>query len=255
MFFLLTIALTYFIILTFYYLLCSYFKSRAHNCWLSAIIIYPMIWNYVILNGQFFYMDFSVLLVMLLGFYFIVNEKYNWFLAIFFIGLLNHPSVGYLLIAFLFYNYKYLFKSKTILYAALMGVLYFGTYSVMDKLYSGSQGYFVVFNLFRNISLFTTLPLHIILRDLFLDFGCLHLFVIIFFVTGLWKRFRSPMMYTNLTIFVYVPTVLVSFSIEELRNYIAIIPFIMIISLLFLSTFENSFLKPVERLTSQREQN
>jgi hypothetical protein len=37
------------------------------------------------------------------------------------------------------------------------------------------------------------------------------------------------------------------FSLEEMRNYITIIPFIIILALLFLSTFENSFLRPVER--------
>jgi hypothetical protein len=42
--------------------------------------------------------------------------------------------------------------------------------------------------------------------------------------------------------------VFINFSIEEIRNYITIIPFVLILALLFLSTFENSFLKPVEKL-------
>jgi hypothetical protein len=75
LFFIITISLCYFILLSFYFLLNEYFKSKATNCWLAAIIIYPMVWNYVIMNGQFFYMDFSVLLVIILGFYAIVRKS------------------------------------------------------------------------------------------------------------------------------------------------------------------------------------
>jgi hypothetical protein len=42
--------------------------------------------------------------------------------------------------------------------------------------------------------------------------------------------------------------VAVNFSIEEMRNYITIIPFVLILALLFLSTFEKSFLRPVDAL-------
>ena len=102
--------------------------------------------------------------------------------------------------------------------------------------------------------MFYVLPLHIILRDLFFNFGGLHIFVIIFFLSGAWKKFRSPLLYANLVIFPYVISVFVNFSIEEIRNYVAIIPFVLIITLLFLSSFDNSFLKPVDRLFAQKDQ-
>ncbi|MGH2575550.1 MAG: hypothetical protein ACRDFC_07615, partial [Ignavibacteria bacterium] len=248
LFFLMTIALTYFILLSFYFLLNKYFLSKAHNYWLSPVIIYPMIWNYIILNGQFFYMDFSVLLIIILGMYFIVSGKYNLLLLTFFLGTLNHPSVGYLLIAFLLFNYRRLLNKKTIIYGASMVVIYLAVYGIMNMVFTSRSGYFVIFNLPRNLSLFSILPEHIILRDLIFNFGGLHIFLLIFFVTGLWKGFRSPLLYINLTIIPYFLSVLISFSIEEIRNYIAIIPFIIIPSLIYLSTFENSFLKTVEDL-------
>lgn len=248
LFFLITIMLCYMILFSFYLLLGQYFKGNAMNCWLASIIIYPMIWNLVIMNGQFFYMDFSILLIIILGFYCIVAEKYNWLLLVFFLGVLNHPSVGYLIIAFLIYNYRNLFKVKTIGYAAAMSILYIGIYRLMDSYFPSTEGYFVIYNLPRNLNLLHLLPLHIILRDIFFNFGGLHLFVIIFLISGAWKRYRGPLLYVNLVIIPYVISVLVNFSIEEIRNYVTIIPFVLILTLLFLSSFENSFLKPVDRL-------
>lgn len=248
LFFLITIGLCYMILLSFYTLLCQYFKSKAMNCWLAAIIIYPMIWNFIIMNGQFFYMDFSILLIIILGFYCIVSEKYNWLLVVFLLGVLNHPSVGYLIIAFLLYNYRRLFKLKTILYTAAMSAMYVGIYKFMDSIFPSTQGYFIIYNLPRNLSLFSILPVHIIIRDVVFNFGGLHIFLIAFLMAGTWKRYRGPLLYINLVMIPYVLSVLINFSIEEIRNYITIIPFVLVLALLFLSTFENSFLRPVDRL-------
>lgn len=248
LFFLITIMLCYMILFSFYMLLGQYFKGKAMNCWLSAIIIYPMIWNFVIMNGQFFYMDFSILLIIILGFYCIVSEKYNWLLVVFFLGVLNHPSVGYLIVVYLLYNYNKLFKVKTIIYAAVMSILYVGIYKLMDIYYPSTEGYFVIYNLPRNLSIFSILPIHIIIRNILFNFGGLHLFIIIFLFSSSWKRYRGPLLYANLIIIPYVISVLINFSIEEIRNYITIIPFVLILALLFLSSFENSFLKPVDRL-------
>jgi hypothetical protein len=248
LFFLMTIVLCYMILFSFYLLLGQYFKGKAMNCWLSAIIIYPMIWNFVIMNGQFFYMDFSILLIIILGFYCIVAEKYNWLLVVFFLGVLNHPSVGYLIPAFLLYNYRKLFKIRTIVYTVIMSFMYIAIYKLMDAYFPSTEGYFIIYNLPRNLSVFSFLPLHIILRDLLFNFGGLHIFILVFLISGTWKRFRGPLLYINLVIIPYVISVMVNFSIEEIRNYITIIPFVLILILLFLSSFENSFLKPVDRL-------
>ncbi len=248
LFFLITIMLCYMILFSFYLLLGQYFKGKAMNCWLASIIIYPMIWNIIIMNGQFFYMDFSILLIIILGFYCIVSEKYNWLMAVFFLGVLNHPSVGYLVVAFLLYNYNKLFKVKTIIYAAVMSAMFIGIYKLMDAYFISTGGYFVIYNLPRNLSLFQILPDHIIIRNVLFNFGGLHLFIIIFLLSGTWKRFRGPLLYVNLVIIPYVISVLISFSIEEMRNYVTIIPFVLILSLLFLSSFDNSFLKPANRL-------
>lgn len=252
-FFLITITLCYMILFSFYMLLGEYFKGRAMNCWLASVIIYPMIWNFVIMNGQFFYMDFSILLIIILGFYTIVSEKYNWLLVVFFLGILNHPSAGYLIPAFLLYNYRKLFKIRTIIYTSVMSILYIGIYKLMDAYFPSTEGYFVIYNLPRNLSMIHVLPMHIISRDLLFNFGGLHIFALILFISSAWKKFRGPMLYINLVAIPYIISVLINFSIEEIRNYITIIPFILILTLLFLSSFENSFLKPVDRLFERED--
>jgi hypothetical protein len=248
LFFLITIGICCMILLSFYFLLNEYFKSKATNCWLAPIIIYPMVWNFVIMNGQFFYMDFSVLLIMIMGFIAIIKKQHVWLTAIFVIGIFNHPSSGYLIPCFLLFNYNRLLKKDTIFYTILMSVLYIGIYEVMDYYFPNKEGHFIINNLRRNIGILNIIPLHIFIRDFLFNFGGLHFILFIFLITGLWKRYKGPMLYINLIVVPYTVSVLFSFSIEEIRNYIAIIPFILISGLLFLSTFENSFLKPVDRV-------
>lgn len=255
LFFIITIGFCYLILLSFYFLLNEYFKSKATNCWLAPIIIYPMIWNFVIMNGQFFYMDYTVLLIIILGFYATVTKQYGWLMFIFFLGVLNHPSVGYLIPAFLIFNYNKLLKPKTIIYTVIMSAIYIGIYKFMDYIFPATEGYFVIYNLPRNLGVFNLVPLHIIFRDFFFNFGGLHIIMFLFFIMGLWKRVKGPMLYINLVVIPYVISVLINFSIEEIRNYIAIIPYVVITSLLFLSSFENNFLKPVDKVFTGSGQN
>jgi hypothetical protein len=130
-----------------------------------------------------------------------------------------------------------------------MSVVYIAAYRIMDKIYPSEGGYFILYNLPRNLSLFGILSTHIIARDIFFNMGGLHFFFLLYIFSGLWKRYRGPMLYINLVVFPYVLSVLFMFSIDDLRNYITIIPFIVIGCLLYLSTFENSFLRPTEKLT------
>ena len=247
-FFIINTVLAYLILLSFYFLLGKHFKSRAMNCWLAPIIIYPMIWNLVIMNGQFFYMDFGLLLSMIVGYYFIVSDKPNWLLITFFIGLLNHSGVIYFIITYLLYNYKQIFRLKTIFYTAAMGIIFIGTIYIINMLLPGREGHIIINNSARNMSLFWVHPKHLLIRDFLFNFGGLHFIVLILFITGQWKKFKGPLLYIHLMIIPFLITMMYTFSIEEMRNYSAIIPNIVILCLFFLSTFENSFLRPVDRV-------
>jgi hypothetical protein len=128
--------------------------------------------------------------------------------------------------------------------------MYIGVYVFLDYLFPRVDGYFVKVAFSRNLSLFYTLPVHIIVRDLLLIFGSMHFLVAIMLISGAWKKFRGPFLYINFVLIPYVISVYVYFSIEEIRNYIAIIPFVLIMALMFLSTFDFSILKPIQKVTS-----
>lgn len=245
-FFMMNMVLAYLILLAFYFLLGEHFKSKAMNCWLAPIIIYPMIWNLVIMNGQFFYMDFALLLSMIAGYYLIVSNKPNWLLLLFFLGLLNHSGVIFLVPSYLLFNYKKLFKVRTIFYAVAMVGIFIGFISTINMMLPAtSEGHIIINNSMRNLSLFWEHPKHLLLRDLLFNFGGLHFIVLIFLLSGQWKKFKGPYLYIHLTIVLFLISMFYTFSIEEMRNYSALIPNIVILSLMFLSTFENSFLKPL----------
>lgn len=243
-----SVIITYFILLSFYALLNCFFRSKAHNCWLAPIIIYPMIWNYIILNGQFFFVDFCILLITVLGFYFIVREQYILLLLTFFIGALNHLTVGYLLIAFLLYNYKSVFKPKFVFKILGMLAIYISVYLFLNFKYSSNEGYMFSYTLPNNLGVFKNLSVYILLRDILFNFGGLHFFLIIFILSGQWKKFRRPMLYINFIIVFCILIVFILFTVNDIRNYIAAIPFIVVSCLLYLSNFENSFLRPTESL-------
>ena len=250
LFYIITVIQCYFILISFYFLLNAHFENKRANLWIAPVIIYPMVWNFIIMNGQFFYMDFGILLAITLGYYFIVSGQFGWLMVVFFVGLFNHPSVGYLIPAFLLFNYQKLFQKKTILYAAILSAMYIGVYVFLDFLFPRVDGYFVKVAFSRNLSLFYTLPVHIIVRDLLLIFGAMHFLVAIMLISGVWKKFRGPFLYINFVLIPYIVSVYIYFSIEEIRNYIAIIPFVLVMALMFLSTFEFSILKPIPKVTS-----
>ncbi len=247
LFFFINTGLAYLILVSFYFLLCRHFKSKAVNCWLSPIIIYPMIWNLVIMNGQFFYMDFALLLSIIVGYYCIVAKKTNLLLLALFIGVLNHSGVIFLIISYLLFNYRELFKIKTILYSASLIAIYFGVNGFLNSvLLKDLPGQNIILNYERNFNLLFEYPTHLLLRDLFFNFGGLHFIVLLFLFKGLWKKFKGPLLYINFVIIPFLIAMFITFSIEEMRNYAVIIPNIVILSLMFFSNFENSFLRPVD---------
>jgi hypothetical protein len=97
-----------------------------------------------------------------------------------------------------------------------MLVLYVGIYKFMDYIFSAT-GYFIIYNLPRNLRISDIISFHIIVRDILFNFGGLHFLTLIFLLSGLWKRYKGPMLYINIVIVPYVISVLINFSIEEIR--------------------------------------
>jgi hypothetical protein len=114
------------VLYVFYKLLNEYFEDRRVNMLLAPIIIYPMVWNFIILNGQSFFVDFSNLTFILLGYYFIIKKRDIALLVTILTGSFNHDSIGFLIPMYLLFNYKKLFTGRVILITILLAVIIVG---------------------------------------------------------------------------------------------------------------------------------
>ncbi len=110
-----TFIVIYLLLLVYYLLISEYFKNSALNFFLAPAILYPIVWNYVLLNQTFQYYDFTAILLFTLGTYFIVKNNFKWILIIFLIAILNKESAVYLIFSYLFFNYRQIFTKKILL--------------------------------------------------------------------------------------------------------------------------------------------
>jgi hypothetical protein len=132
-----------------------------------------------------------------------------------------------------------------------MVVLFIAVKKLMEYIFISNPGLSFRLNYNHNIMAFTKEPLHRVIRNIFLMFGGLHLFVLYFFVSGKWKKFNTEYLYITLTIVPYVIIIFLIHTTFEARNYIAAIPFVLLQFLLYFTTHRNSFLKPAPEVTSE----
>ncbi len=97
----------------------------------------------------------------------------------------------------------------------------------------------------RNINMLITIKKYYLVRDLLLIYGGLHLFII-FNIKKIWKQYPSEKLLISLTIIPYLVIMFTIHTFEDMRDYIASIPFVVIPFMIYLSTFKNSILKPIE---------
>jgi len=251
------IVFTYFTILFFYLILNIYFQNRTANYFAALFLFYPMVWNFMILNWIFLFMDNSLLFFLTAGLYFILSRKNNWLLAISAIGTLNHPSILMLIPAFLLFNYNRLLKKETIMYAILMAASYFICFFILGKIYP-------YFPPVRDVSLVDTslggtidalkeLPLHMLIRNIVLNLGGLHIFAALFVISGAWKKIKLQYILIYLLIVPYLIVVVfrAGIRIEEMRNWIPLVPFVVIPALLYISQIKDSFFRISDELIKE----
>jgi len=202
---------------------------------------------------MFEFTDFANILFILAGYYCIIKGYNKLLLFTFLLGTFNHDSTGFLVIMFILFNVKTVFKKEIIFYSILMMLIFVLVKLMMEKIFAPNPGLSFRLNYMFNISEFTNNPLHIVLRNVFLMFGGLHLFVIYFFVSGRWKRFNTKYLYITLTIVPYVIILFLIHTLFEARNYITAIPFVIILFLMFFSTQQNSFLKPLDAIKTDSQ--
>lgn len=242
-YFILAVIQTIIILYIFYRLLNEYFDSKGINALIAPLITYPMVWNYTILNGQNFFVDFSILIFILLGYYFIIREKTNYLLITLLIGCVNHDSIGFLIPMYLLYNYKHLFTKKVIVTTVIMVVIYTGVKYILSEVFVNNPGLSFRLNHERNFNYAFEMPLSHVLRNIFLIFGGMHFFVLAGVNSPIWKKVPMNRIMINFTFFPYLILIFFIHSIDEIRNYIAAIPFIVIPFLIYMSSFNRSFIK------------
>ncbi len=240
------LLIVFFIQVYFYKLICSYFRDKKILLWITPVILYPMLWNYIILNQSFQYYDFTAILFCVLGLYFIVRENFSAFSITLLLGIINKETAGYLIFSYVLYNYKDAFKPKIIFRAGILSAIFIGYKLLLGYIFRDNPGDPFEIGIADNIKVLSTLFSNmIIVKNIFLNFGGLYIFAILLFITGMWKKFPNrKLIMVNLTI---VPYYIFGFYVtymQEVRVYTELIPMITILFLIFLSNFNFSGLEP-----------
>lgn len=244
------LVITFLTLVVFYNILNVYFSNEKINKYLAFILLFPMAWQYIILNNMFEFTDFANILFILSGYYLIIKGYNKTLLLVFAIGTLNHDSIGFLILMYLFFHYREIFTKRVIFNTAVMAAVIIGVKLTMMQIFKNNPNVSFRTHYVYNLESFVNLAPHRVIRDILLFFGGLHFFVLYFYVSGRWKYFRTRYLYIS---FVIIPYVIILFLIHttlEARNYITAIQFIIIPFLLLLSTFKDSFLKPSPEVLS-----
>ncbi len=239
------VVIVFLIQVVYYKLLCGYFKNKRYLLWIAPVILYPILWNYIILNQSFQYYDFTAILLFTAGLYYILNEKMGLFIVIFIIGILNKETAGYLIFAYLLFNYKNIFTKKVILNTFLLGIILIGYRLLLNYIFRNNPGDTFEVGYYENIRIVKELfSNRILLKNLALNFGGLYIFVILLFVTGAWKKYPDRRkVYMNLALVPYYIFGIYVTYITEVRVYTELIPMITTLFLIYLTIWINRFAK------------
>lgn len=243
-YFAIILVFTFLTLIIFYNILNVYFKNTNINSWLALIVFYPMAWQYIILNQMFEFTDFAYLLFVFAGYFAIIKKYDKTLLLIFLLGTFNHDSIGFLIVMYVLFNIKELLSKKVIINTVLMTIIFIGVKKIMEMIFINNPGLSFRFNYVYNTEAFFTMPPHIVVRNVIFTFGGIHFFVLYFFIAGKWKKFNTKYLYITLALFIHVLIVFLIHTTFEGRNYIAAIPYMLILFFLFLSTQKNSFIEP-----------
>ena len=230
----------------FYKLLCGYFKNKKYLLWVAPVILYPILFNYIILNQSYQYYDFTAILFFTVGLYYIMNKNTTALFIFFTIAIINKETAGYLIFAYMFFNYKTLFTKKVLVNTFLLGVIFIGYKLLLGYIFRANPGDSFEIGYYENIRIVNELLSNkTLLKNLALNFGGLYIFAILLFVTRLWKKYPDKRkVFMNLAIVPYYIFGIFITYITEVRVYTELIPMITVLFLIFLSSFKFSGLVP-----------
>jgi hypothetical protein len=207
-----------------------------------------MLWNYIIINQSYQYYDFLSILLFTLGLYYIINEKFTALLILFVIALFNKETIGYLVAAYLLFNYKNIFKWKIIRNAGLMVLCYIIIKAALAYIFRNNIGDNVQLCMDENNNVIKTVFTNrVIFKQVFLNFGGLYVFVFLLFLSGRWKKLPSRR--KLFLCLAFLPNIFLGYFVtyfNEVRVYSEFIPLITTLFLIYISTFPKFNLQPLQ---------
>ncbi len=230
----------------YYKLLCGYFSNKKYLLWIAPVILYPVLWNYIILNESFQYYDFTAILFFTTGLYYILNRQTTAFFAIFILAIINKETAGYLIFAYAFFNYKELFTKKVIINTLILGGIFIGYKFLLNYIFRDNPGANYEVSYETNIRIAKELfSNRIYLKSVALNYGGLYIFAALLFITGNWLKYPDlRKVYMNLAIVPYYIIGIYVTYIAEVRVYTEIIPMVTTLSLIFFSRYKFLGLEP-----------
>ncbi len=249
LYFFYTVIIVYLILYVYYKFLSEYFRNKKVLLFITPVILYPMLWNYVILNEICQYYDFTSIFLFTLGLYYIVKEKFLYLFIVFTIAIFNKETIGYLVFAYLLFNYKNFFTKKILLNSFILISVYVLIKIILAYIFRNNPGSHVQLCMNENtdtlINLFSN---RVYFKHVFFNFGGLYLFLFVLFLSGRWKMFPSrKLLFINLA---FLPNIVVGYFItyyDEVRVYAEFIPLMTTIFLIYISTFSKFNLQPVKK--------
>jgi len=230
----------------FYFLVNKFFQNTKANLILGSAIIYPMLWNFVILNQSFQYYDVFAVMFFTAGLYFVASENFFGLVIAFILGILNKEAAVYLIFCFVLFNYKNVFSKGIILKAFLLACIFLSVKISMMFLFENNPGDSFESGLPVNKEIFSNvLSNRVYQKNLFFNLGLLYFPALLLFITGKWKIYSDrKLIFMNLAVAPYIVLGIFMIYFTEVRVYTEVMVMITLLALCYLGGFKKFNLQP-----------
>jgi len=244
LFLFLSTVIVYFIIVVFRLILEEYYPEGKLNVILAVIILYPMTWNYILLNQLFAYYDFSSILFYTLAMYYVLKNNFKLLLVVFFIGLLNKETIVFIIFAYMFFRYKQLFNKETILNTGILIAIFVLYKTLLFYIFRNNPGSIMEIAYRGNIETLKNLFYnYIYIKNIFLNFGAIYVFAILLIIKLLRRNemsgIRREKIYINFVFIIYMLLGIYIIYFSEVRVYSELMPMLATLFIVYLGNFVN----------------
>lgn len=230
----------------FYFLVSKYFQNTKASLILGSAIIYPMLWNFVILNQSFQYYDVFAVMFFAAGLYFVASENFFWLVVSLVLGILNKEAAVYLVFCFLLFNYKKIFDREILVKAFFLAIIFLAVKVLMLAVFKNNPGDAFESGLPVNKEIFSNvLSNRVYQKNLFFNLGLLYFPALLLFIAGKWRVYSDrKLIFMNLAIVPYMVLGIFMIYFTEVRVYTEVMVMITLLALCHLGGFKKFNLQP-----------